>query len=114
MELAHPLGLLMIVLDEVRDQFVRAFAHLVVDPRFRRACPYFLEGLRPHLEVQVVGVDERPVYIQERGLYQSHSHSPSSALVGTCTEPRQGRGVPPVTPRVSPLTKLDSWEARKA
>src|SRR5215212_215551 len=24
-----------------------------------------------------------------------------------------GRGCPPVTPRVSPLTKLDSWEARK-
>src|SRR5215210_6436380 len=23
-----------------------------------------------------------------------------------------GRGCPPVTPRISPLTKLDSWEAR--
>jgi hypothetical protein len=60
-ELADLLGFL--VLDKLGNQLVRALAHLVVDPRARRPHSYFLEGLRPGLNVQVVSVHERPVYI---------------------------------------------------
>src|SRR3712207_8654573 len=49
----------LIALDELGDQLVGALAHLVVDTRARRARPHLLEGLRPGLDVQVVGVHER-------------------------------------------------------
>src|SRR3712207_4534897 len=87
----------LIALDELGDELVGAFAHLVVDTRARRARLHLLEGLRPGLDVQVVGVHERPVYVQEHRLYQSH-YPPSSRLTST-------------SPKTVPRTSTLSWVA---
>ncbi len=138
-QLARLLGGLL-TLDELRDKLVRALPDLFVDHGPRYWVFHLLQRVGPRLDVQVVGVHERPVYIQEHGLYQSilliclgllhqtpEAFSKTSAFyLGVLSSLYfrefqrpcigwwlYGRGVPPVTPRVSPLTKLDSWEARK-
>src|SRR3954464_11144850 len=58
-ELADPRGFVP-VLDELGDEPVGSLAHLVVDPRARRPRSYFLEGLRPGLDVQVVSAMSVP------------------------------------------------------
>src|SRR3712207_8250448 len=79
----------LIALDELGDQLVGALAHLVVDPRARRPRPHLLEGLRPGLDVQVVRVHERPVYVQEHRLYQSRPPRRSRpAFTGREVSPR--------------------------
>src|SRR3954453_1648373 len=101
-ELADPRGSVP-VLDELGDEPVGSLAHLVVDPRSWRPRPYFLEGLRPGLDVQVVGVHERSVYVQEHRLYQSHP-PPSSRL--TLTSPKT---VPRTSTRFWMASSLSCW-----
>lgn len=65
-QLASPLTRLP-VLDELGDRPVRSLAYLVVNPRPRWPLAYLFESLRPRLDVQVVGVYERSIYVQKYG-----------------------------------------------
>src|SRR5215211_1640797 len=109
-QLADPLARFS-VLDELGDEPVRSFSDLVVDPIPRGPLAHLLKGLLPSLDVQVVRVHERPVYVQKYRPYQNILLSQvlrsldqatvfSVRLVGR----PYGSGEPPVTPKVSPLT----------
>src|SRR5215213_9729219 len=58
----------LLVLDELADQKVRALPDLLVEPGPRYPVPHLLERSRPRLGVQVVGVHQRPVYVEHHDL----------------------------------------------
>src|SRR5215203_5872316 len=58
----------LLVLDELADQKVRALPDLLVEPGPRYPVPLLLERSRPRLGVQVVGVHQRPVYVEHHDL----------------------------------------------
>ena len=73
-QLADPLARLP-VLNELGYELVRSLPDLVMDSRPRGPLAHLLKGLLPSLNVQVVRVHERPIYVQKYDPYQNNLRS---------------------------------------